>query len=143
MIVRRSICQCSNVDMDSGAGVGGLTFAIALAKHLSVSVDLYEAASEFSPTGAGIGIWPRVWDVLCRLGLGELATKASSPPTEDPGRTPLTPSRAHILTGSHLVNSFTFRKSDQAEGFKVHDMITKGTHFAITRPCAIRVTCSC
>lgn len=34
-------------------------------------VDIYESASHFSEIGAGIGIWPRVWDTLVSLGLEE------------------------------------------------------------------------
>ena len=49
-----------------------MTLAIALAKlapHLEV--DIYEAAQGYSFVGAGIGMWPRTWDVLQKLGLSE------------------------------------------------------------------------
>ena len=48
-----------------------MSCAIALAKFPDIQVDIYESAAELSEVGAGIGTWPRAWDVLQRL---ELAT---------------------------------------------------------------------
>ncbi|KAI0729300.1 hypothetical protein BC629DRAFT_1601528 [Irpex lacteus] len=55
-----------------GGGIGGLAFAVALAKTgADVDVDIYESAAKFSEIGAGIGMWPRVWNTLVGLGLEE------------------------------------------------------------------------
>ncbi len=58
------------VGFNSGGGIGGLAFAVALAKTgADVDVDIYESAAKFSEIGAGIGMWPRVWNTLVGLGL--------------------------------------------------------------------------
>ena len=55
---------------DSGGGIGGLAFAVALAKISAVfEVDIYESTANFGEIGAGIGLWPRVWNTLVNLGL--------------------------------------------------------------------------
>lgn len=51
-----------------GAGIGGLTAALALQKH-GISVQLYEQANELSEIGAGINISPNGLKVLYALGL--------------------------------------------------------------------------
>ncbi|KAG6912559.1 hypothetical protein DXG01_013812, partial [Tephrocybe rancida] len=66
-----------------GGGVGGLTFAVAMSRYPDVEVEIFEAASEFSPIGAGIGIWPRVWKALVAIGLEDLAIHASTPPSDE------------------------------------------------------------
>lgn len=54
----------------SGGGIGGITLAIALSHSAPhVEVDIYESASAFGMVGAGIGMWPRVWDALKAIGL--------------------------------------------------------------------------
>lgn len=64
---------------DSGGGIGGLTFAIALSKTAPhIEVDLYESASAFGMVGAGIGMWPRVWDALKAIGLKDELDKYSA-----------------------------------------------------------------
>lgn len=45
----------------SGAGIGGLTCAIALAKFPDIEIVLYEAASQLCEVGAGVGIFPRMF----------------------------------------------------------------------------------
>lgn len=72
--------------ISSGGGIGGLTFAVAIARYSDVEVEVYEATNEFSPIGAGIGIWPRLWKILSSIGLDSLAMKASCQPSDDPGR---------------------------------------------------------
>ena len=70
---------------DSGGGVGGLVCAVALSRHPDIHIDVYEAAAAFTEIGAGIGVWPRAWKVLCALGLAEdLAKIAVVPPTDLP-----------------------------------------------------------
>lgn len=53
-----------------GAGIGGLTAAIAL-RHRGIEVDVYERHETIRPAGAGIMLWGDTLDALDRLGLGE------------------------------------------------------------------------
>lgn len=41
--------------MNSGGGIGGLICALALSVNPDISVDVYEAAAQFTEVGAGIG----------------------------------------------------------------------------------------
>ncbi|KAI0764161.1 FAD/NAD-P-binding domain-containing protein [Trametes elegans] len=53
-----------------GAGLGGLLLALFLEKNTpDVAVDIYESTAELSEIGAGIGFWPRMWEILAELGL--------------------------------------------------------------------------
>ncbi len=68
----------------SGGGLGGLAFSVAAAKYAHLSVEVYESAAPgFTTFGAGIGLWPRTWDVLSRLGVTEMLS--SSPGDEISG----------------------------------------------------------
>lgn len=68
-----------------GGGVGGLMMAVALSKYSDIQVDVYEAAGQFSEVGAGIGMWPRTWNIMESLGLTEdLAKIAVISPTDIP-----------------------------------------------------------
>jgi salicylate hydroxylase len=58
----------------SGAGIAGLVLAVALTafdKDEKIAIDLYDAVPELSEIGAGIHIWPRTWQVLQEIGLGD------------------------------------------------------------------------
>ena len=56
----------------SGAGLGGLLFALFLQKHAQdVEVDIYEAAHALTELGAGVAMWPRVWELIKYLELEE------------------------------------------------------------------------
>lgn len=56
--------------MSSGGGIGGLAFAVSLARcEAAVDVDIYESAACFSEVGAGLAMWPRVLDIMRLLGL--------------------------------------------------------------------------
>ena len=52
-----------------GAGMGGLTAAIAL-KQAGYHVEIYDRVRELRPAGAGISLWSNGIKVLNRLGLG-------------------------------------------------------------------------
>ena len=54
----------------AGAGMGGLTAAIAL-KQAGHSVHVYERAAELAPVGAAISIWPNGVKVCHALGVGD------------------------------------------------------------------------
>jgi salicylate hydroxylase len=54
----------------AGAGIGGLTAAIALAKR-GISVSVAEQADRLEAIGAGIQLSPNASRVLIALGLGE------------------------------------------------------------------------
>ncbi|KAF9261124.1 salicylate hydroxylase [Marasmius fiardii PR-910] len=84
-----------------GGGIGGLVHACALAKFSSISVSIYERGSEVSTLGAGIGMWPRTWEILRKLGLAEELKKVSL----------CFPAQDESL-------AFSFRKSNQRKGFE-------------------------
>ncbi|KAM5540038.1 hypothetical protein V8D89_006178 [Ganoderma adspersum] len=54
-----------------GAGLGGLIFALLMQKHAedTVEVDIYESAHELTEIGAGVSMWPRIWEIIRYLGL--------------------------------------------------------------------------
>ncbi len=52
-----------------GAGMGGLTAAIAL-RQAGYTVEIYDRVRELRPAGAGISLWSNGIKVLNRLGLG-------------------------------------------------------------------------
>ncbi|KAI0358146.1 FAD/NAD(P)-binding domain-containing protein [Trametes cingulata] len=99
-----------------GGGVGGLTCAAALSRCQDIQVDVYEAASAFTEVGAGIGVWPRAWKVLCALGLAEDLGKVAIVPPDDQPKV-----------------AFHFRKGDQAEGVDFHTLVTPGGMLAFHR----------
>ncbi|HMD45194.1 MAG TPA: FAD-dependent oxidoreductase [Acidimicrobiales bacterium] len=51
-----------------GAGIGGLTAAIALAQR-GHEVHVFEQASQLSEVGAAVSLWPNALAALDRLGL--------------------------------------------------------------------------
>lgn len=54
----------------SGAGIGGLLLGLLLQRDASdLQVDIYESAAELTELGAGIGMWPRSWEIVRELGL--------------------------------------------------------------------------
>ncbi|KAH9921675.1 FAD/NAD-P-binding domain-containing protein [Epithele typhae] len=62
----------------SGSGFGGLLLAIFLQKYCpDHEIDIYEAAHEFGEIGAGVAMWPRVWQVLRYIGLEDQLLEAT------------------------------------------------------------------
>lgn len=62
----------------SGGGLSGLLLAVALQKYApDVEFDIYEAASDLSEIGAGIGLHFRTWNILQALGLDEALLKVA------------------------------------------------------------------
>lgn len=70
----------------AGAGIGGLTAAIALRAH-GIDVRVFEQARELKALGAGVAIAPNGSRVLRRLGLGEALTAIAGPITQYAFRT--------------------------------------------------------
>lgn len=94
-----------------GGGVGGLTLAVALSRHQDIAVDVYEAAQSFCEIGAGVGVWPRAFRVLRKLGPDfeqQLLQRCGYEYTEE------------------YVPAVKSRKSDQAVGIELFDLMTKG-----------------
>ncbi|TFK64958.1 FAD/NAD(P)-binding domain-containing protein [Pluteus cervinus] len=119
-----------------GAGIGGLTTAVALSKCPEIEVEVFEAASQLGEVGAGVGIFPRPWEVIRLLDLEEELLKHSEAKRTD-----------------GLNTMFTYRKSDQAEGLEFFDLKMKGNLMAFHRadfqkvllnrlPAACRIHCS-
>ncbi|WP_017931061.1 FAD-dependent monooxygenase [Robiginitomaculum antarcticum] len=63
----------------AGGGIGGLTAAIALARH-GARVSLFERASEFGEIGAGLQLSPNAMAVLYAFGLGDEIKAAAFEP---------------------------------------------------------------
>lgn len=55
-----------------GAGIAGLTAAIALQKHPHISITLYDKAAELKEIGASIALGPNGLRTLQRLGLQDV-----------------------------------------------------------------------
>lgn len=53
----------------AGAGISGLTAAIALRKHPNIRVEIYEQAKELREIGASIALGPNGMRTLERLGV--------------------------------------------------------------------------
>jgi 2-polyprenyl-6-methoxyphenol hydroxylase-like FAD-dependent oxidoreductase len=70
-----------------GAGIGGLTTAIAL-DRLGLPVEVFERAPQLQEVGAGIGLWPNAIRALDRLGVGDavrtLAVRGTSGSARNP-----------------------------------------------------------
>jgi 2-polyprenyl-6-methoxyphenol hydroxylase-like FAD-dependent oxidoreductase len=58
-----------------GAGVGGLTLALAL-ERAGISCRIYESAAEIRPVGVGINVLPHATRELFALGVGEALERA-------------------------------------------------------------------
>ncbi|KAF8996048.1 salicylate 1-monooxygenase [Cyathus striatus] len=99
-----------------GAGIGGLTLAVTLAECSDIEVDVYEAATQLTAAGAGIGVWRRPLKILEKLGLSdELAQTSYVKPTNE------------------IIHSMTFRKSDEKEGVEFLKLFTQGTYLTLHR----------
>ncbi|KAJ3877269.1 hypothetical protein F5051DRAFT_465110 [Lentinula edodes] len=61
-----------------GAGIGGLSCALALAKYGIQRIDVYEATSDLGFVGAGIQLAPNMGRILKRLGCWEPVTKEAT-----------------------------------------------------------------
>ncbi|KAJ7304548.1 hypothetical protein DFH08DRAFT_985774 [Mycena albidolilacea] len=119
-----------------GAGIGGLTLALALSQYPDIEVELYDAAAALAEVGAGIGIFPRPWKIIQMLGLEEDLLKTTE-------RKPV----------QGLVPAFNWRKGDQQAGFTFTTLVTNGTLITLHRadfqtvllrhlPKSCRVNCS-
>ena len=64
-----------------GAGIGGLTAAIAL-RQVGIDAVVLEQASELREVGAGISLWPNAIKALRRLGVGEAIESAGATVTD-------------------------------------------------------------
>ncbi|KAF8452743.1 salicylate hydroxylase [Boletus edulis BED1] len=95
-----------------GGGVGGLTLAVALSKYPDVEVEVFEAAKQFTEVGAGVGIWPRAFKVLRKLG-------------RDIDHTLVNAATDFEMT-EDFVPALSYRKSDQPEGVELFKLMTKG-----------------
>ncbi|QDL94141.1 hypothetical protein FDP22_19990 (plasmid) [Paroceanicella profunda] len=65
----------------AGAGIGGLSAALALAQR-GETVQVLERAAEISEVGAGLQLGPNAMHVLARLGLGEAVAAAGFTPRD-------------------------------------------------------------
>jgi salicylate hydroxylase len=94
-----------------GAGIGGLTAAVAL-RQAGFEVDVYEQAPELTEVGGGINLGPNAARVLYRLGLGDALDREAVRPLSthqrrwQDGRTlqraPLNPRCEELYGAPHL-----------------------------------------
>ncbi|MEU6137895.1 FAD-dependent oxidoreductase [Nocardioides sp. NPDC047086] len=61
-----------------GAGIGGLTAALALSR-VGWQVTVLERAPELGEVGAGLSIWPRAWKILADLGVADRLADGARP----------------------------------------------------------------
>ncbi|KAJ3862361.1 hypothetical protein EV359DRAFT_74222 [Lentinula novae-zelandiae] len=108
--VSRSSVQSHLILCLSGAGIGGLTFALALSRYTDIDIDIYESARALTEVGAGIGIFPRPWKIIKMLGLEADLLKVTE---------------TQVVDGP--VSTFRYRKSDQYEGIEFYTLITQGS----------------
>ncbi|PPQ78461.1 hypothetical protein CVT25_011856 [Psilocybe cyanescens] len=116
----RALKMLSNSDLITGglrvaiigAGIGGLSLSAALGfmgDRDDLEIDIYEASPCISDVGAGISTWPRTWEVAKAMGLHErLLSFLPCLPNDSPSCI------------------FQIRKSDQAQGFCVRDIMRNG-----------------
>ncbi|KAI3615121.1 salicylate hydroxylase [Moniliophthora roreri] len=98
-----------------GGGIGGLTCAVALKKCQNIELNLYEAAAQIAEIGAGITVWPRTWKILKAMGMEESLVKGlKEKPNDEPKI------------------AFTFRKSDQRDGYTFHQIRINGKESDLT-----------
>ncbi|KAF8217130.1 salicylate hydroxylase [Mycena galopus ATCC 62051] len=99
-----------------GAGIGGLTLAVALSQYPDIEVELYEAATTLTQVGAGVGIFPRPWKIIQLLGLEkDLLETTELKPVQGP------------------VPAFNWRKGDQQDGFAFATLVTNGSLITLHR----------
>jgi len=94
-----------------GAGIGGLTAAVAL-RQAGFDVDVYEQAPELTEVGGGINMGPNAARILYRLGLGDALDREAVRPASthqrrwQDGRTlqraPLNPLCEELYGAPHL-----------------------------------------
>lgn len=121
----------------SGAGIGGLTFAVALnalSQHDNVEVDIYESTAVISEVGAGITLWPRVWKMVQAIDLDTSLLRFAPRAPDDTERKYHLPLIFPLVTnGERLGLVFQMRKADQKEGVFIHDLTMQGKLIIITR----------
>ncbi|KJA16008.1 hypothetical protein HYPSUDRAFT_80276 [Hypholoma sublateritium FD-334 SS-4] len=96
-----------------GAGIGGLALLAALHifdQNNKLDINLYESAHQITEIGAGIGMWPRTWNIMKELGFDEpLGNFLSSIPDNN----------EHI--------AWQLRKADQPEGIHIQNLKINGS----------------
>ncbi|KAF5349393.1 hypothetical protein D9758_015518 [Tetrapyrgos nigripes] len=99
-----------------GAGIAGLTCALALSEYPDIEIDVFESAGKLAEVGAGIGLFPRPWQIIRKLGLEQDLLKTTESKLIE-GRAP----------------SFRYRKSDQREGVEFFRLYTQGSLILLHR----------
>ncbi|KAF7770266.1 hypothetical protein Agabi119p4_6240 [Agaricus bisporus var. burnettii] len=117
-----------------GCGIGGLVLAIALSRYRDVEVSIFEAATKLAEVGAGVGVFPRPWEIIQKLGLeDELLRVTEVKRREGPGKFYHVWSTRTSLDFVIVVRTFSYRKSDCAEGIDFYTLFTQGTLISFHR----------
>ncbi|KAJ7923468.1 hypothetical protein B0H13DRAFT_1979915 [Mycena leptocephala] len=112
-----------------GAGIGGLTLAVALSQYPDIDVEIYESAAMLAEVGAGVGIFPRPWKIIRMLGLEQDLLKTCEKKPQD----------------GQVLPAFNYRKSDQPAGFAFSTLITNADFQTVLLrrlPKSYRINCS-
>jgi len=96
-----------------------LTLAAVLSKYPDIEVEVFEASKQFAEIGAGFGLWPRVFKLLQKLG----------PDFEHD----LVNAATEYVYTEDFVPTVSYRKSDQPEGVKLFQLMSKGHHMRFHR----------
>ena len=117
-----------------GAGIGGLTAAVAL-RQAGFDVSVYEQAPELTEVGGGINMGPNAARILCRLGFREALDREAVRPASthqrrwEDGRTlqkaPLNPRCEELYGAPHLTVHRADLLSIIASGFPVERIHTR------------------
>ena len=123
-------CIPDHLSSNSGSGLGGLLLALFLQKSCpQIDIAIYESAHELSEIGAGIGVWPRIWEILRNLGLEEdlIEVRGTQDKIGESSRR-ITP---EILTDSSSlkVHPTHILKGDEQEMFLIRDITPLCTYF--------------
>ncbi|EJF63098.1 FAD/NAD(P)-binding domain-containing protein [Dichomitus squalens LYAD-421 SS1] len=106
---------CHSDQYHRGAGLSGLISALSLQKFApDVEFAIYDAVSELSEIGAGIGLAPRAWAIIQAIGLEEALLKVAGD-----GGQPCIP---------HM-----HRKSDQVEGVIIDRTVRDEMNYSFFR----------
>jgi len=114
-----------------GAGIGGLTTAIAL-KHANIPYRIYEAAPELKPVGAGIILANNAMQVLRHFGVDEKVIKhgnrISMIHLTRPGLKPISTTDLHLFEKKFNVFNLAIHRSDLHNILGPERPVTKTFH---------------
>ncbi|EMD36944.1 hypothetical protein CERSUDRAFT_137302 [Gelatoporia subvermispora B] len=116
-----------------GGGITGLAFAVGLSKSApDVQVDIYETTSSFGTVGAGIGMWPRVWEIMEVHGLTDAfkSLRVDVPGIDSHFKFRRSDLPRGVQVGEAKVDVRTYHRADLLQVLLDHIPSHYGTHFS-------------